>query len=205
MSGGISLGGIVYLLLSLYTFALIARIVLEYLRMFARSWQPRGIILLLAELVFTITDPPGTGLTFSAAEIQVSKQGAASANSGGVDAEVAAAKAQAGVERQAGARAVRRRLGGGVVGKAPEGRAGDPCDPPLLGRSGKAGGARGGHGGELKALCHPVRRDAQDTAWPGPARTFAKLLAKTNPALMKFVVFNDVHGAAMPQKQDGLA
>jgi YggT family protein len=58
VSGGISLGGIVYLLLSLYTFALIARIVLEYLRMFARSWQPRGIILLLAELVFTITDPP---------------------------------------------------------------------------------------------------------------------------------------------------
>lgn len=26
--------------------------------MFARSWQPRGIVLVFVEMVFTVTDPP---------------------------------------------------------------------------------------------------------------------------------------------------
>jgi YggT family protein len=34
------------------------RFVLELVRTFARSWRPRGFALLLAEVVFTITDPP---------------------------------------------------------------------------------------------------------------------------------------------------
>lgn len=48
----------IYYLLFGFQIALLARIVLEYLRMFARSWSPRGAILVLAEFVFTITDPP---------------------------------------------------------------------------------------------------------------------------------------------------
>lgn len=37
---------------------LIARLVLDYIFMFARDYTPRGFVLVLAEIVFTITDPP---------------------------------------------------------------------------------------------------------------------------------------------------
>ena len=45
-------------LLTLYLIVLIARIVLDYTFMFARSWEPRGVALLIVEFVFTLTDPP---------------------------------------------------------------------------------------------------------------------------------------------------
>ena len=31
---------------------------LDYVQMFARSWRPSGVILVLAEIIYTITDPP---------------------------------------------------------------------------------------------------------------------------------------------------
>jgi YggT family protein len=45
-------------LLNLYVLVLITRLVLEYVAIFARDWRPRGPVLLLSELVFTLTDPP---------------------------------------------------------------------------------------------------------------------------------------------------
>lgn len=44
--------------LNLYVLVLITRLVLEYVAIFARDWRPRGPMLLLSELVFTLTDPP---------------------------------------------------------------------------------------------------------------------------------------------------
>lgn len=35
-----------------------ARFVLDLARNFSRDWRPRGLMLVLAELVFTLTDPP---------------------------------------------------------------------------------------------------------------------------------------------------
>jgi len=35
-----------------------ARFILDLARTFARQWRPRGLVLVLAETVFTITDPP---------------------------------------------------------------------------------------------------------------------------------------------------
>lgn len=52
------IGGIVNLLLTLYVFVLIARLVLEYIPLFNRQWRPKGAGLVAAELVFTVTDPP---------------------------------------------------------------------------------------------------------------------------------------------------
>jgi len=46
-----------YLLL-LYILVLFARLILEYIPMFNRGWRPRGVGLVLAEFVYTITDPP---------------------------------------------------------------------------------------------------------------------------------------------------
>jgi YggT family protein len=37
---------------------MIARLIFDYIRIFAKSWQPKGVVLLLAELVYTLTDPP---------------------------------------------------------------------------------------------------------------------------------------------------
>ncbi|MCT9001128.1 YggT family protein [Microbacterium memoriense] len=45
-------------LLLLYILVLLARLILEYIPMFNREWRPQGIGLVLAEAVFTVTDPP---------------------------------------------------------------------------------------------------------------------------------------------------
>lgn len=49
---------IVYYLLLIYFFALWARFALDLVRSFNRGWRPRGGMLVVAEGVFTATDPP---------------------------------------------------------------------------------------------------------------------------------------------------
>lgn len=44
--------------LQLFIFILIARVVLEMVQSFSRTWRPTGFVLVLAEIVYTITDPP---------------------------------------------------------------------------------------------------------------------------------------------------
>jgi YggT family protein len=44
--------------LSLYLLLLIGRLILSWIQAFARSWEPRGIVLVLAEAIYTATDPP---------------------------------------------------------------------------------------------------------------------------------------------------
>ena len=51
-------GQILYLVLWLFLVLLIARLVLDYVQMFARSWRPSGPLLVVAEVVYTVTDPP---------------------------------------------------------------------------------------------------------------------------------------------------
>lgn len=48
------------LLAALYIFLLflIGRLVLEILQSFARQWRPTGVVLVIAEAVYTVTDPP---------------------------------------------------------------------------------------------------------------------------------------------------
>jgi YggT family protein len=53
-----SVAAIISSLLNLYVLILIARLVLEYVAIFARDWRPRGPLLVLSETVFTLTDPP---------------------------------------------------------------------------------------------------------------------------------------------------
>ena len=45
-------------LLSLYLVVLIGRMIISWVQSFARSWYPHGIILVVAETIFTLTDPP---------------------------------------------------------------------------------------------------------------------------------------------------
>ena len=42
----------------LYWLTFIARLILDLVQAFSRSWRPTGFILVISEFVFTITDPP---------------------------------------------------------------------------------------------------------------------------------------------------
>lgn len=44
--------------LYLYFIVLIGRLVLEWVQVLAREWRPRGPVLVVAEGVYTVTDPP---------------------------------------------------------------------------------------------------------------------------------------------------
>lgn len=49
-------------LIGLYIYVLIGRLIFDYIQMFARTWRPTGIVLLIAEGIYTVTDPPLTAL-----------------------------------------------------------------------------------------------------------------------------------------------
>lgn len=49
---------VVYVALTIFFVLMWARFILDLVRTFARGWRPRGFGLVLAELVFSITDPP---------------------------------------------------------------------------------------------------------------------------------------------------
>ncbi|HEX6469960.1 MAG TPA: YggT family protein [Streptosporangiaceae bacterium] len=51
-------GGVLSTLLYLFLLFLIGRLVLDYVRQFARSWRPTGVVLVLAEVTYTVTEPP---------------------------------------------------------------------------------------------------------------------------------------------------
>jgi YggT family protein len=53
-----AVGQILATILFIYQLIFFARIVFDLLQMFARSWRPRGPILILAELIYSLTDPP---------------------------------------------------------------------------------------------------------------------------------------------------
>jgi YggT family protein len=44
-------------LLTFFKFVLFARLIIDYIRMFARNWRPNSFLLAIFELIYTITDP----------------------------------------------------------------------------------------------------------------------------------------------------
>ena len=49
---------VIDLVLLLCIIVLLARLVLDWIQVFAREWRPRGPVLVLAEGVYSVTDPP---------------------------------------------------------------------------------------------------------------------------------------------------
>jgi len=49
---------VVYVLLWAFWAMLWVRFVVDWVQVFARSWQPRGVLLVALELVYSVTDPP---------------------------------------------------------------------------------------------------------------------------------------------------
>jgi len=50
--------GFLAFLVFLYLILLFARLVLDWVQVLARDWRPQGVVLVIAEVVYTATDPP---------------------------------------------------------------------------------------------------------------------------------------------------
>jgi YggT family protein len=49
---------VAFYLLSIYLLLLIVRLVFSWIQVYARSWSPSGVLLVIAEGVYSATDPP---------------------------------------------------------------------------------------------------------------------------------------------------
>ena len=49
---------VAFYVLSVYLVLLIARMILSWIQVYAKSWSPTGILLVVAEGVYSATDPP---------------------------------------------------------------------------------------------------------------------------------------------------
>lgn len=49
---------VLHFVLYVYFLILIGRLVLDWIQVFARQWRPKGVILVVAEAIYTVTDPP---------------------------------------------------------------------------------------------------------------------------------------------------
>ena len=45
-------------LINLYMMVLLARVILDWSQFFVRGWRPTGILLVVANVLYTLTDPP---------------------------------------------------------------------------------------------------------------------------------------------------
>jgi YggT family protein len=54
----LSVGSLLANILQLFLFALLGRLIFDYVQMFSKTWRPRGLVLYLAEAIYTITDKP---------------------------------------------------------------------------------------------------------------------------------------------------
>lgn len=55
---GVVILGFLILVLNLFLAVLISRLVLDWIQVLAREWKPSGPVLVFAEGVYTVTDPP---------------------------------------------------------------------------------------------------------------------------------------------------
>ena len=50
--------GVLYIAVLLFVVLMLVRLVLDWVQVLARDWRPRGIVLVVAEATYTVTDPP---------------------------------------------------------------------------------------------------------------------------------------------------
>jgi YggT family protein len=51
-------GEVINLVLRLFLLLLFARFVVDWVQVFARSWTPKGAVLVILEVIYSVTDPP---------------------------------------------------------------------------------------------------------------------------------------------------
>ncbi|GAB3446199.1 YggT family protein [Phycicoccus ginsengisoli] len=56
--GSNPVASVVRFVVFLFFVVLLGRLVLDWVQAFARDWRPRGVLLVVAEAIYTVTDPP---------------------------------------------------------------------------------------------------------------------------------------------------
>ncbi|NUR05803.1 MAG: YggT family protein [Nocardioidaceae bacterium] len=51
-------GSILLLVLNIFLVLMLIRLVVDWVQVFARSWTPKGPVLFVLEIVYSVTDPP---------------------------------------------------------------------------------------------------------------------------------------------------
>lgn len=51
-------GQVLYFALFVFFVLLIVRVIIDWVQVLSRDWRPRGAMLVVAEVVYTVTDPP---------------------------------------------------------------------------------------------------------------------------------------------------
>ena len=54
----LSVGSLLATLLQVFLYALLGRLIFDYVQMFSRTWRPKGPILYVVEAIYTVTDKP---------------------------------------------------------------------------------------------------------------------------------------------------
>jgi YggT family protein len=54
----LSVGSILVTILQVFLYALLGRLIFDYIQMFSRTWRPRGIVVYFVEAIYTVTDKP---------------------------------------------------------------------------------------------------------------------------------------------------
>jgi YggT family protein len=54
----LSLGSLPETILKVFLYALLGRLIFDYIQMSSRSWRPRGLLIYLVEAIYTVTDKP---------------------------------------------------------------------------------------------------------------------------------------------------
>jgi YggT family protein len=54
----VAIFAVIYFALFIFWLLLIGRVIVEFIRSFARDWHPTGVVVVILEGIFTITDPP---------------------------------------------------------------------------------------------------------------------------------------------------
>ena len=52
------IGQAISLLVSIYTLVLLIRLVFDWVQFFSPQWQPHGVLLVLLNVIYALTDPP---------------------------------------------------------------------------------------------------------------------------------------------------
>ena len=55
---GVAIFAVIYFALFIFWLLLIGRVIVEFIRSFARDWHPTGVVVVILEGIFTVTDPP---------------------------------------------------------------------------------------------------------------------------------------------------
>lgn len=53
-----NIGHLIVTVANIFLYALLARVVIDYIRIFKRDWRPKGVVLVFVESVYSVTDPP---------------------------------------------------------------------------------------------------------------------------------------------------